>query len=88
MKIYTLTQPRLLTITPEVLETQYVEDVPLSVQKKVHIGRYFSVNNKKGRLSIVVMKKGKKVTIIGQEAKVIIDEVNAFSKKNCQFFIR
>lgn len=81
MRIYTLNQPKLLTITTQVDDAQYIEGIPYSLQQKLNIGKSLVVRNYKGNLVIVTMKK----EIIGKRAKEIIKVINGYSKANCMF---
>ena len=82
MKIYTLTQPRLLTVTNQVDEPQYVEGIPYSLQQKLNIGKSLVVKNYKGILVVVTMKR----EIVGKKANEIIRVINGYSKGNCMFY--
>lgn len=82
MRIYTLNQPKLLTITTQVDEPQYVEGIPYSLQQKLNIGKSLVVRNYKGNLVIVTMRR----EIVGKRAKEIIKVVNGYSKGNCMFY--
>jgi len=79
MRIYTLAQPNLFTITTEVEEPQYVEGIPYSLQMKCNIPQRITVNNWKGNLTIYC---GVKRVISGQEAQKIIKIINGYSKTN------
>lgn len=82
MRIYTLTQPRLLTITTQVDEPQYVEGIPYSLQQKLNIGKSLVVRNHKGNLVVVTMRR----EIVDKKAKEIIRIINGYSKGNCMFY--
>ena len=82
MRIYTLNQPKLLTITTQVDEPQYVEGIPYSLQQKLNIGKSVVVRNYKGVLIVVTMRR----EIVGKQAKEIIKVINGYSKGNCMFY--
>lgn len=82
MRIYSLKQPRLLQVTNQVNEPQYVEGIPYSLQRKLNIGSSLVVRNCKGILVIVTMRR----EIIGKRANEIIRVINGYSKGNCMFY--
>ena len=82
MKIYTLSQPRLLTVTTQIEEPQYVEGIPYSLQRKLNIGKSLTVRNYKGNLVIVTMSR----EIVGKRATQILKVINGYSKTNCAFY--
>lgn len=82
MKIYTLSQPRLLTVTTQVKEPQYVEGIPYSLQQKLNIGKSLVVKNNKGNLIVVTMRR----EIVGKHATQILKVINGYSKANCAFY--
>ena len=85
MKIYTLAQPNLFTITTEVEEPQYVEGIPYSLQMKLNIPQRITVNNFKGNLTIFC---GVKRVISGTEAQKVIKIINGYSKANNKVVFR
>lgn len=85
MRIYTLAQSNLFTITTEVEEPQYVEGIPYSLQQKCNIPQRITVNNLNGNLSIFC---GVKRVISGKEAEKIIKILNGYSKVNNKTLIR
>lgn len=78
MYIYSSKMEMQLCIYP-IMETQYVENIPLSIQKKLNFPyKNCAIRYYKGNPFIVLTKK----TIDGNKAKEIIRVLNGYSKGN------
>lgn len=84
MIIYNANQIQQLVIYPT-METQYVDNIPLSLQRKLNFPyKKCAISYNNGNPTIVLTKR----TIDGKQAKEIIRVLNGYSKANCKTVYR
>ena len=85
MRIYTITQLQLYTISREIIEPQYIENIPYSLQLKCNIPQRISIRYYKGNPYIYC---GVRREIYGEKAKQIIRVLNGYAKENNKVLFR
>lgn len=85
MRIYTITQLQLYKVTREIIEPQYVENIPYSLQQKLNIPQRISIRYYKGKPFIYC---GVRREIYGEKANRIIRILNGYAKENNKVLFR